>query len=422
MTEPSRRGGARSQRPTRAPVPPRWARMIDCWKVAHTGSLAPTTLQTRATCLRNLARACPNTPPTKVTAATLQTYIDSRVWAPTTYRANVKAIRALFRWMAAEGIISGDPAYALPVTLSEQACDQMQERAQSASDERPVTGPEPLSVPPVWAEWIEGLRRFSLAGGRTQATVSTRANHLGTLSRWCDRLAPYEVEFGDRVDYLAERSHLRAETRRSIRGSIRAFYEWAVIDGRIVDNPAERLPRIRSTPPVPRPAPADAYADALDGADDRVTMMLRLSAELGMRRAEVACAHTRDLIEDEHKDWWLLCHGKGNKERMLPLPRSLAAEICAYAPGDRYLFPSIGGGHLPPRYVGALVRRRLPPGVSMHRLRHRFATKAYSVSRDLLTVQRLLGHSSPATTQRYIAADDGAMRHVVEQVQAVMLS
>lgn len=45
-----------------------------------------------------------------------------------------------------------------------------------------------------------------------------------------------------------------------------------------------------------------------------------------------------------------------------------------------------------------------------HTLRHRFASTAYAGSRDIRTVQELLGHSSVATTQIYTAVPDGSIR------------
>ena len=52
----------------------------------------------------------------------------------------------------------------------------------------------------------------------------------------------------------------------------------------------------------------------------------------------------------------------------------------------------------------------------MHQLRHRFATRAYSATRDLFAVQRLLGHASPNTTQRYVATTPDDLRHAVNAV------
>jgi site-specific recombinase XerD len=62
-------------------------------------------------------------------------------------------------------------------------------------------------------------------------------------------------------------------------------------------------------------------------------------------------------------------------------------------------------------HVGKLVAAALGPGWSMHKLRHRFATRAYRHGgRNLRAVQALLGHSSVATTERYTAVDDDEIR------------
>lgn len=66
--------------------------------------------------------------------------------------------------------------------------------------------------------------------------------------------------------------------------------------------------------------------------------------------------------------------------------------------------------------IGRLVGRALPAGVTMHALRHRFATRAYERTGDLVAVQRILGHESPQTTLRYLAIADETLRAVVEAV------
>lgn len=108
----------------------------------------------------------------------------------------------------------------------------------------------------------------------------------------------------------------------------------------------------------------------------------------------------------------LRVQGKGGRVRVLPMSDGLAARVRAEA-GAGYLFPGAIGGHVSPDWVGRLVGRSLPQGWSMHSLRHRFATVAYHHDRDLLTVQGLLGHASPATTQRYVRPPGEAARRTV---------
>src|SRR5699024_6800613 len=122
------------------------------------------------------------------------------------------------------------------------------------------------------------------------------------------------------------------------------------------------------------------------------------------------------LVEDL-AGWSLVVHGKGQRERMVPLTAGLALRLRArvHHTGG-YAFPGSDGGHLSPRWVGKIVTRLLPGEVTMHALRHRFATRAYSVDRDLLTVQRLLGHASPVTTRVYVRLPDDALRRTVQAV------
>jgi integrase/recombinase XerC len=128
----------------------------------------------------------------------------------------------------------------------------------------------------------------------------------------------------------------------------------------------------------------------------------------GLRRGEVARVHTRDLLEGADGAL-LLVHGKGDKERVVPIADELGESIRHGAAGhtagasrDGWLFPNGAGGHLTPWHVGNLVVRVLPDNWTMHTLRHRFASRAYRGTRNLRAVQKLLGHESIATTERYV--------------------
>lgn len=229
--------------------------------------------------------------------------------------------------------------------------------------------------------------------------------------------APFDVTEDDITRWFSVKTWAK-ETRRSYRSTVRGFFECLHEHGDIDVNPAQKLKPIALDAPQPRPAPDYAWDAAIRSAAPRVDLMVRLGAEAGLRCGEVARVHTDDL-DESGVGARLLVHGKGAKERIIPISDALAARIRAGAaghtsgaPATGWLFPTsrLTGEHLTPRSVGDLVSEVLPGGWTMHTLRHRFATRAYRATRNLRAVQILLGHASVATTQRYLAVDDDEVR------------
>lgn len=291
-----------------------------------------------------------------------------------------------------------------------------------AGDFRPGGTPElqkpgPAATPPpaAWAGPLAAYLDSLAAAGYPATTRGTRSAHLCRIARGIG-VPPAEVTGVSLVRFFARQQHWKRETRRGYRNSCVSFFRWMHAEGRIEIDPSRDLPSVGASPPAPRPAPDRVYRAALMAADPRVMLMLRLAAELGMRRAEVAQVHTDDLTE-QFDGFVLVAHGKGGKERTLPVSDELAATIALGAAGhtpgassEGYLFPGTFGGHLTPRYVGDLCGDALPAGWTMHKLRHRFSTRAYRGTRNLPAVQKLLGHASLATTQLYVATDDAEVR------------
>ena len=223
------------------------------------------------------------------------------------------------------------------------------------------------------------------------------------------------------VDWFGRQTRWSSEHRRSNRSAVRGFFSWAYKAGRVPVYLGDVLPRLPQPKAAPRPASDGAWQAALAAADPRTVLMLRLAAEAGMRRAEVAQVSTRDVFIAGGSAQ-LVVHGKGGKQRLVPISSELAGlirrgalghtpETAAFGWGSQgWLFPDGDGGHLSPEWVGELVGRVLPQGYTMHALRHRFATRAYRGSRNLRAVQMLMGHESIATTERYTAVDDDEIR------------
>ncbi|APE19397.1 hypothetical protein BOH72_23355 [Mycobacterium sp. WY10] len=251
--------------------------------------------------------------------------------------------------------------------------------------------------------------------GRSPQTLRTRREQLGHVARQM-RVSPDSVTPVMLVEWFGKQTHWGAECRKSYRNTLRSFFEWAHAAGITATNPALALPPVRTTTTPLRPAPDDVVQAAFAAAGPREKLMLRLGAEAGLRRAEIAQVHVQDVKVDTSGPR-LLVRGKGNRIRQVPITPDLAAVIqegaAGHTPGtsdNGWLFPNFTGGHLTPKYVGDLMAQLLPGRFSAHSLRRRFGTRAYIGTKDVRAVQMLLGHSSLSVTERYISIDDDQLR------------
>lgn len=260
----------------------------------------------------------------------------------------------------------------------------------------------------MWSTELDAYVMHIRAAGMSVATIRLKRQHLERAFTWFDATSPWEVTLEQMTEYLAVHDWA-PESRKSVRVSLRGFYQWAENVGHITADPSRKLPKVSVPQGLPHPAPTPVLDDALASADRRVLLMLKLAAYAGLRRAEIAGVHTSDILGDT-----LRIKGKGGKIREVPLHPALVEALAGVPRG--FVFPGRDNGHLSPDRVGHVMAKALGSGWTAHSLRHRFATRAYAAERDLLTVQQLLGHSSVATTQRYTQVPDSARRRAVDNV------
>lgn len=279
-----------------------------------------------------------------------------------------------------------------------------------------VSSMDALAELPLWTAWLR-------ASGRSETTVRLREYHVRRyLNSVPMETGPLDLEWI--VTYLGN-PRWQAATRRSTRTSLRIWTTWLHRTGRIFSDPLSLIPPARASISVPRPCPDAVIRKALFTSDTRLHAMIYLAAEAGLRRGEIAVV-ARDDVIDELSGSSLIVHGKGRRERTLPLTDTAAAAVQrqfdVVSPDVPWLFPSAGryaDTHLQPVRVGELVNEALPGRWTAHTLRHRFATEAYRSSHDLLLVQTLMGHSKPETTAMYVGLDTAQARTVVDGISLV---
>lgn len=185
---------------------------------------------------------------------------------------------------------------------------------------------------------------------------------------------------------------------------VRGFFTWLQDSGRRDDNPAAKLPQPRIQQRLPRPIPERHLKLAFRVATGDMTVWLALAGWCGLRAGEIARLRSDDVL-DEDDGMLLHVHGKGGRERVVPVPADVAPLVRrARRPG--VLFRRPRGGPATSGYIsqtaGTFLRGVGLP-YTLHQLRHRFGTEFYRISKDIRQTQELMGHSTPATTSLYVA-------------------
>ena len=269
-----------------------------------------------------------------------------------------------------------------------------------------------ISAPVPWRRSIEGWTDTLKAAGLSAQTIKSRRYKMVHLAALLMPSGP-EVVTTEQIVQTFARQQWKPETRKAYRNTISSFFRWLHKSGRRSDDPSLDVPRVKKPHAHPRPCPDRYIAAAMKMATTSERLMIRLGAECGLRRGEIARVHSDDVVADS-AGRSLIVRGKGDKQRIVPLPDDLAG-IIMDARG--YLFPGRFGGHVEESYIGDHISRLLPDGYAAHTLRHRFATTAYAATHDLFVVAELLGHESVETTEHYVAMPDGRLREATAAVR-----
>jgi integrase/recombinase XerD len=216
--------------------------------------------------------------------------------------------------------------------------------------------------------------------------------------------------------------------------SLKMFFRYLQLEGVLSENQAELLGTQKlwqRVPTVLSPSEIDALLTAAGPPRPwwrRDRAVLELLYATGCRVSELSLLRPRDLHLGER---YCLCHGKGDKQRVVPLGRRAVAAALAYLqyerptladrrqPPSQFLLLSSRGGRLRRERIWELIKlygklAGCASELSPHSLRHSFATHLLAGGADLRQVQEMLGHASIATTQIYTHVDHSRLKKVHE--------
>ncbi len=251
-----------------------------------------------------------------------------------------------------------------------------------------------------------------------------------SISDPSDVAAVSEVELRSYLETMVGKRGLAAATVRRRLACLRCFYRYLERRG-FEANPFHAwhpsLPRRRRLPRTLTRMEAASLVSSCLGAglhERREMAFLKVAVPLmistGVRVGELCHLTVDDLAPDCSS---IRVHGKGSRDRIAYVSdQSLRRELVALAtkrreeaPPPRWLFLNRRGGALRPQSVRAILRRHaaeagLHRRITPHMLRHTAATLLIESGVDIRFVQRLLGHSSIATTEIYTHIADEPLR------------
>lgn len=271
----------------------------------------------------------------------------------------------------------------------------------------------------------------------SENTVAAYRRDMNRFFTWLGQRKPEGLKIADLAEYpvwLQTEKLAPASIARHV-ASLKMFYRYLQLEGVIVENPAELLGAQKLWERVPEVLSVEQVEKLLLSPRKverhwrRNRAMLELMYATGCRVSEISGLRMVDMHLDEG---YCICHGKGDKQRMVPLGRRSIDAIEKYLHSERPQLavkrsPPLGYVLLSPR--GQKLRRERiwemfkayvrriggSPDMSPHTMRHSFATHLLAGGADLRQVQELLGHASIATTQIYTHVDHSRLKSVHEQ-------
>ena len=262
---------------------------------------------------------------------------------------------------------------------------------------------------------------YWLTTGASKNTLSAYRSDLKIFSKWLNNNSLIDVDKKQIQDYFSYRkdSNISASTQSRMLTCLHSFYQFLSDKKNLTIDPTEQLdyPKLEKKLPiflnvqeVERLLEAP-NSKSLFGQRDRA--MLELLYSCGLRVSELINLSYHNI---NLKDEFIRIHGKGNKERLLPMGEIAIDYLTKYelnsrpallknGQSDSYFLSNRGKAMSRQNFFYIIKDYASKAGIdkplSPHSLRHAFATHLVQKGADLRSVQLMLGHSDISSTQLY---------------------
>ncbi|MDH3381554.1 MAG: site-specific tyrosine recombinase XerD [Flavobacteriaceae bacterium] len=227
---------------------------------------------------------------------------------------------------------------------------------------------------------------------------------------------------------------LNARSQSRLISGLRSFFDYLIVEKYRTSNPTEliEMPKLgRKLPEVLSEVEIDRIIKTIDLSHpqgERNRALLETLYGSGLRVTELITLKISDLFFEEG---FIKVHGKGNKERYIPINELNQKYIEIYIKDIRVHIPRVKGfedtlflnrnGKQLTRNMIFIILKDLAQkagikkNISPHTFRHSFATHLLEKGADLRAIQQMLGHESITTTEIYMHLDRTFLKEVLEK-------
>lgn len=291
---------------------------------------------------------------------------------------------------------------------------------------------------PLGTIMIKFLNYLTIEAGLSPNTQLAYARDLLAFSKYCDleninkitELVPENLS-----EYMQKLSHegkIETSIRRAM-VSIKMLLKFSLYEGLLQVDLTQYIESPKQWQRIPATYNKIHIEKLLNEPNQNDSYFLRDRAILevlyatGMRVGEIAGLISKNI---NYEIGYLRCFGKGNKERIIPIGKIAIHAIQDYIENERHkyanshsgelLFISRTGRPLERTNIWRIVKKYavragLGDKLTVHSLRHSFATHLLSGGADLRSVQEMLGHADITTTQIYTHVDQERLRKIHKQ-------
>lgn len=274
----------------------------------------------------------------------------------------------------------------------------------------------------------EFIAYIQVEKGLALNTLESYARDLARLEKWAkqrSKLVP-DLTRQDLRHWIADlsREGLSPSSVARAVSAARGFYRFLMLDGHIKKHPTEDLDTPQRFAYLPQFLTEDGIDQLFaspdvsteEGIRDRALLEVMYGA--GLRVSELVSLKQADV---DLYTGLIVCHGKGSKERRVPIGKSAIHWLLQYKGvkasygkiTSPYMFVN-RGKPLTRQFAWSMIKRHAARAgvqdISPHTLRHSFATHLLQNGADSRSVQALLGHSDISTTQIYTHITDRHLR------------